>query len=158
MNGKSYTVEEATRLMERFCLYRERNHAEAESKLNLLGMMPLAKTQILTHLITEGYLNETRYAESFARGKAHIKKWGKKKIQHALKVKGISAHNIRTGLASIDEDVYQRNLKTLAEQKWKLGNQKSKLIKKQKVVQYLLQKGYAYDEINSIFETLGIKI
>lgn len=157
MNGKSYTVEEATRLMERFCLYRERNHAEAESKLNLLGMLPLAKTQILTHLITEGYLNETRYTESFARGKAHIKKWGKKKIQHALKVKGISAYNIKKGLASIDEDIYNRNLKTLAKQKWKLNTDKDKLKKKHKVVQYLLQKGYAYDEINTVFDTLGIK-
>lgn len=156
MDGKSYTVEEATRLLEKFCLYRDRNHQEVEQKLNHLGMIPLAKEQILTYLIAEGYLNEGRYAESFARGKAHINKWGKNKIVHALKSKGVSAYNLRKAIASIEEEIYLKNLEQLVVLKWAQTTAANKFLKKQKVIQYLLQKGYSYDEVKEAFEKLAL--
>ena len=39
-------------------------------------MIPEAINAIVAHLIEENYLNEERFAQSFARGKFNIKKWG----------------------------------------------------------------------------------
>jgi len=65
---KTYTVQEATVRMERFCAYQERCHKEVVAKLRQMRMIPEAIDLILTHLIEDNYLNEERFARSFARG------------------------------------------------------------------------------------------
>ena len=62
--------------MERFCAYQERCHKEVYDKLKSLRMIPVAIDQIMAHLIQENYLNEERFAKTFARGKFRIKKMG----------------------------------------------------------------------------------
>ena len=66
--------------------------------------------EILSDLISENFLNEARFATSFAGGHFRIKGWGKLKINHALYQKRVSAYNIKMALKSIDEDDYQAKL------------------------------------------------
>lgn len=54
---KTYTVQEATVRMERFCAYQERCHKEVVAKLRQMRMIPEAIDLILTHLIEDNYLN-----------------------------------------------------------------------------------------------------
>ena len=73
---KAYSLEEAKRKLESYCAYQERCHKDVVEKLRGMKMIPEAIDQIATHLIQENYLNEERFARSFARGKFNIKKWG----------------------------------------------------------------------------------
>jgi regulatory protein len=98
-NTKSYTVDEAQQKLEHYCAYQERCHKEVEEKLKSMHMIPAAIDQIIGKLITDNYLNETRFAQSFARGKFRIKKWGKVRILNQLKFRGISAWNIKKSYA-----------------------------------------------------------
>jgi regulatory protein len=77
---KSYTVEEAQKNMERYCAYQERCHKEVQQKLRNMKMIPEAINLITTQLIEDNYLNETRFAKAFARGKFNTKKWGRQRI------------------------------------------------------------------------------
>jgi regulatory protein len=86
----SYTIDEAIKKIESYCVYQDRCHKEVENKLREMGMIPIAANQIIGHLIQENYLNEERFARSYARGKFNIKKWGKKRIVNELKQRGIS--------------------------------------------------------------------
>ena len=95
---KTYTVKEATVKLMQFCAYRERTHKEVEDKLKDMNMIPEAQEQIIMQLMQENFLNEERFAKSFARGKFRIKKWGKRRIVNELKMRGISPRNIQTGL------------------------------------------------------------
>ena len=79
--SKHFSVQEATKKMERYCAYQERCHKEVTEKLRNMKMIPEAIDQIVGHLIQENYLNEERFAKSFARGKINIKKWGKNRIE-----------------------------------------------------------------------------
>ena len=81
---KSYTLEEATRRLERYCAYQERCHQEVVQKLKELGMIPEAIDQIVVHLIGEGFLNEGRFAMAFAWGKFNQKYWGRNRIEREL--------------------------------------------------------------------------
>ena len=72
----SFTVQEAQKKLEHYCAYQERCHQEVILKLKSLNMIPDAIDQIIGQLITDNYLNETRFAQSFARGILSIKKWG----------------------------------------------------------------------------------
>ncbi|MDT8414970.1 MAG: regulatory protein RecX [Flavobacteriaceae bacterium] len=154
MTGKTYTVDEAKKLMERYCLYRERNHQEVIQKLKSLGMIALARNQILEHLIQEGYLSETRFAESYARGKFLINKWGKNKIRLALKQKNISDYNLKKALEEIDETHYTHQVTQLILKKWASLDNKTDYQTMQKLKSYMLRKGYEYEEINSALDQL----
>ena len=69
-------------------------------------MIPQAIDLIVGHLIQENFLNEERFARSFARGKFKIKKWGKNRIVNELKHRDISKYNITTALKEIESKEY----------------------------------------------------
>lgn len=150
----SYTVEEATRKLEYFCSYQDRCHDEVLQKLKSLRMIPQAIDHIMAHLIEHNFLNEERFACSFARGKWRIKHWGKRRIIQELKLRGISKYNIDKALKEINEDDYIQNFDTLAQEQWDKIRETSTLKKKKKVADFLLRKGYeshlVFDKIEQL--------
>jgi len=106
MPQESYTVEQATRSIERYCAYQERCHKEVEDKLRKMGMIQLAIDEITGHLIQHNFLNETRFAQSYARGKFHHKHWGRNRIIRELKMRKINQRTIDIALKEIDGEEY----------------------------------------------------
>ncbi|MBZ9626958.1 RecX family transcriptional regulator [Psychroflexus sp. CAK57W] len=150
----SLTVDEALVKVMNYCVYQDRCHQEVEKKLDELEMYEEAKAYIITKLIEEDFLNEERFARSYARGKFRIKKYGRLRITRELKAKNISAYNLKAGLSEIDEDDYLKTLKDLSEQKLKTLNEPNAYKKRQKLYQHLAYKGYEteliYDVINDL--------
>lgn len=142
IHSKAYSVTEATRKLKAYCAYQERCHKEVVQKLKGMRMIPDAIDQIVTHLIQENYLNEERFAQSFARGKFSIKKWGKNRIVNELKQREISRFNIKTALKEIDDSDYLKTLDELS--KKRLGQIKETNIqkRKKKLADYLLYRGW----------------
>lgn len=139
---KSYTVEEAQKKMEHYCAYQERCHDEVIQKLKSLNMIPQAIDAIVVHLLDHNFLNEERFACSFARGKFRIKQWGKRRITNELKARNISKYNIDRALKEIPEGEYLETFHNLAEKLWETTRETNILKKKKKVMDYLLRKGY----------------
>lgn len=139
---KSYTVEEAQKKMEHYCAYQERCHDEVIQKLKSLNMIPQAIDAIVVHLLDNNFLNEERFACSFARGKFRIKQWGKRRITNELKARNISKYNIDRALKEIPEGEYLETFHNLAEKLWETTRETNILKKKKKVMDYLLRKGY----------------
>ena len=138
----SYTLSEATSKMEAFCAYQERCHKEVIERLRNMNMIPMSIDHILAHLIKHNYLNEERFARSFARGKFSIKKWGKKRIVNELKLRGISKYNIRAALEEIPETEYYQTFNDLAQKRFDALTDTDRLRKKKKLVDYLLYRGW----------------
>mgnify|MGYP003349540929 CR=1 FL=1 len=89
----------------------------------------------------ENFLNEERYVKFFVN--AHSKKkWGKTKIKMALLRKGIDSSIIKKYLDALDEEDYEKQLKTVAEKKWNSIRANSLREKKNKLLRFLLSKGY----------------
>ena len=61
----------------RYCAYQERCHQEVLIKLQGMKVYGNQADTVISYLIEQNYLNETRFAEYFVRGKFRIKKWGK---------------------------------------------------------------------------------
>ncbi len=104
----TYTLEEAKRSLERYCVYQDRCHQEIERKLKEMRMIPEARELILLHLMKHDFLNEERFARSFARGKFRIKQWGRSRIERELKQRDISAYNVKAGLSEISPEAYEK--------------------------------------------------
>jgi len=150
MTNKALSVEEATKKLEYYCSYQDRCYQEVIAKLKTLGMYDTAIDHIIDHLVTNKFLDEARFAKSFARGKHKFKYWGKKRIEQELKYRYISAYNIKNALKEIEEDYINTFLK-IAENKWLSINEDNLEKKKKKWVDYLYRKGF---ETSLIFETL----
>jgi regulatory protein len=141
-NDKSYTVDEATKLLENYCAYQERFHKEVEQKLYDLNMIPEAKEKIIIHLLQHNFLNEERFAKAFVRGKFSIKNWGKQRILNELKFRNISIYNINTALKEIDDEDYLKTLQKIAKKKLPLIKESNTFKKSSKLVNYLISKGF----------------
>lgn len=139
---KTYSVTEATRKLERYCSYQERCHKEVVKKLKDMRMIPEVIDQIVTHLIQENYLNEERFAQSYARGKFTIKKWGRNRIVNELKHRNISRFNIKTALKEIDDEVYVITLDTLAKKRLAQLTETNIQKRRKKLADYLLYRGW----------------
>jgi regulatory protein len=145
------TIKEAIQKLEHFCAYQERCHAEVTSKLYDLKMTVEEMDQIIVHLIQENFLNETRFACSFARGKHRIKHWGKIRITNELKFRQISNANITLALKEISAQEYQNTFDELSERCWHSIIEKNSLKKRKKFCDYLLRRGY---ESNLVYDKL----
>lgn len=151
MKKGSLTVFEIREKMARYCAYQDRCHWEAENKLSEFNLIPEAKDEILLYLIEHKFLNEERFAKSFARGKFHQKNWGKIKIRLELKKRKIPPKLIESALSEIDENDYLETLKNLFEKKKKsLKPETESLKKKAKIRNYLIQKGYESELITEV--------
>ena len=98
------SLNEVKKKLEHYCAYQERCHKEVKQKLRELGVQKNAKDVIITKLIETDYLNETRFAKSFVRGKFRIKNWGKIRIIRELKIREISDWNIKNALKEISDE------------------------------------------------------
>jgi regulatory protein len=155
---RQLSKEQALQKIRHYCAYQERSHAEVREKLYSFGLWKKDTETILSQLIEDNYLNEERFAIAFAGGKFRIKHWGRVKIKHELKQKRVSEYSIKKALGEIDESAYQKVLKKLAFEKWEsLKNERNIFSRKRKVQDYLLQKGYEYDQIAMRLQELDKK-
>lgn len=139
---KYVSKSEALAKLQKYCAYQDRCHQEVRSKLLDLGIYGDDLEEIISELITEKFLNEERFARSFARGKFRIKRWGKVKIEQELKKKQVSVYCIKKGLSEIEEEDYQQALEEIIQKKWDSKPVKDVFQHKAKVAKYVIQRGF----------------
>ncbi len=153
---KSFTVDEARKKLEHYCAYQERCHKEVRQKLKDLNMIPEASDIIIVHLLEHNFLNEERFAKTYARGKFRIKKWGKRRIVIELQRNDISKFNVNQALTEIDNDEYIEVFNDLAEKKADSLKETDKYKKKKKLIDYLFYRGWesylVYDKVNELIK------
>lgn len=153
MNFTKLTKEQALPKIKQYCAYQERCHAEVKEKLYSFGLYKINVEQLMAQLIEENYLNEERFAIQYAGGKFRMLKWGRVKIKQALRQKHVSEYCIKKALKEISESDYKKTLNKLAEQKLKtLKSEKNIFIKKRKLQDYLLQKGYELELVREVID------
>ena len=152
---KNIGTEKAFQKAKYYCAYQERSHAEVKKKLYGFGLYKNEVEILLSRLIEENYLNEERFAIAFAGGKFRIKQWGKTKIKYELKMRQISDYNIKKALSQIEEEDYLKMLQKLAAEKLAtLKSEKNIFIRKSKLQNYLVGKGYEFNLIGEIVREL----
>ena len=153
---KTYTVEEAKRALENYCAYQERCHKEVREKLVKMRMIPEAVDTIVVHLLKHDFLNETRFAKAYTRGKFRVKKWGRKRIELELKKRDISAYNIKEAFKEISDADYLQTFNELAEKKAGTITERNVWKKRKKLADYLLYRGWeshlVYEATNQLIK------
>jgi regulatory protein len=137
--GNTYLFEKA----QRYCAYTERSIFDVRKKLQEWKASEKTIEEIIRSLEKEDFINEERYAVSFAYGKLRNNKWGRVKIFHALSQKNIPEIYIQMGLNELDEEEYLNTLKSVIASKKVTG--KDEFTRQNKLVSYAIQKGFQPD-------------
>lgn len=136
--------------LQQYCAYQDRSHAEVRTKLLSLKVYGDDLEEIMSLLIQDKYLDELRYACSYARGKFRMKRWGKVKIKINLRKNQVSDYCIRKAMQEIDEEEYLEVLDNLYSKKFTSCTDTNPLVCKQKAIKYCQSRGFEMDLILAV--------
>ncbi len=138
-----------------FCAYQERCRADVIEKLYKLKIPKEEFDVYIDKLKTENFLNEERYVKAFI--SAHSKKkWGKTKIKSALAGKKLDSGLVKKYLDLIEEGDYDGQIKELLQKKWKSIRTGSPKEKKNKLVRFLLSKGFEMGKVMAAVKEMEV--
>lgn len=149
-----WSSDEARHHIKKYCVYQDRCHKEVRSKLLEHGVYGDLLEEIISELIQEAFLDEERFAKSYARGKFRMKNWGRIKITQELKFRSITDYCIRSAMKEIDEREYLDTLLTLIKNKDKSTSFKNGWDRKKKLTDFAVRKGYEYELINEVLASI----
>lgn len=152
--NRKISLEEAKQKLMRYCAYQERCSQEIKTKAMQYGLNQTQINDVLAFLKEENFFNEQRFAESYVRGKAKVKRWGYYKIRAALRAKSVEERVIEIALKILNEDLEICNLRYWLERKTE--EQELDFKTQQKVFQYLQRKGFKSDHIQRVMKENGL--
>lgn len=159
IDNKVYTEQQGKQEAMAYCSKEERTQKDVFEKLTKWGLNSQEADNIIAYLISEGFINETRYANLYCISKFHQNKWGKTKIKFSLKQKGLSNKCIEDALATIEDQEYCNVCLVTAKKKFASlkGNGDPLPIKRQKTASFLAARGFEFNIINKILDNVCAK-
>ena len=142
--------------MGNYCARSERSQYEVKEKLYGYGMYSGEVNEVLIYLISEGFVNEERYAKAFVMDKLRINHWGVNKIKMGLSAKRISGPCMKIGLAQIEEEEYADILKGVLERKNNLITEKDEYKRKAKLINYGVGRGFEFGLVKELVGELNL--
>ncbi len=130
------------KVLQTFCSYRERCSFEVQQKLRRMGIVNPYREKLINELKEEGFIDDKRFAETYARGKLINNNWGKVKTRFSLQHLKIPEEYINKAFESIEEDDYNNILQKIIENKCAEITEPNIEIKKNKIARYCIQKGF----------------
>jgi len=142
MNGKIYDLKIIKERIRHYCAIMDRCQYQVLNKLKSYGVSDALADDLLIELIQNKYVDEERFARSYCSGKFKIKRWGKKKISFELYKLKVPKSCVERAMAEIDQSDYMDTIAHLTDKKMDTLKDKNTFVRKKKVVDYLLRKGY----------------
>ena len=149
MAKHEWSLDELKNKAEIYCANAEHCSSDLIIKLKQWGADHELSQQVIEHLKVHDYINETRYGKAFVHDKLLYQGWGRQKLQAALHAKHLAHHDIDAAINSIDETEYFSVLQQVTQTK-KRTIKSSDPMAREKLIRFLLQRGFTYDEIKSV--------
>ncbi|MDE5876693.1 MAG: RecX family transcriptional regulator [Muribaculaceae bacterium] len=142
---KAVSVEAARLRMADLCARSEQCSYDIEQKLRRYGLDSDESAEVLAFLRENKFVDDGRFARSFARDKVRFTGWGPIKIRAALAAKRIGSADISEALKAVEssdsEEALQRALKA------KVRNlDPNDRNDRQKALRYLMSRGFKADD------------
>lgn len=150
----SVLYKESLQKMRSLCSKQEKCSSDIKLKLAELDLNDREIEKIITVLSDENYINDKRYALSFAHDKLKFNKWGRIKIQHQLGQKGINDEYISFALGEIDRSEYRQILRDELVKKYKLVHTSDTYEMKGRLMRFGQSRGFETDLVFQIIDEL----
>jgi regulatory protein len=104
-------------------------------------------------LTRTGLLNDSKYAENFAKDKANFNKYGNSRIKFELYRKGVSKDIVEDVISNQPDDEYERALEVATKKILSYKNDDKNAVYR-KMSGFLQRKGYSYDIVSKVMKEL----
>ena len=156
MENQELNKKQAYSKMARLCSRSEQCTTDIRKKVIAFNIDDSVVDEIIEKLIDEKYLSDERYVKAYVIDKFRINKWGKVKMRHYLKMKGLSDNIIQIELDNIDEEKYKTVLIKTMKTKAKSVKKKNKFEKMGQIIRFAQNRGFEPELIhrymNSVME------
>jgi regulatory protein len=144
-------------LLNKAATYASRcEHCESEvrEKLLIWGGTSEETDEIIAYLIEERYIDNQRYANSYAKDKFRFNHWGKYKISMMLRSKDIESEFIEEALGQIDDEEYLEKLQQILKDKLRSLKYSSEYEKKGKLFKFAQSRGFESGAISKVIDSI----
>jgi len=145
MDKRMKSYQDVLKKMMRYCAYQDRCHQEVRNKIYDAGIYGDMAEQMMAELVQDNYLNEERFAISYAGGKFRMKKWGRNRIRFELEKRNVSHYCIGKALLEIEEEDYIEALDGIIDEKLQQHAALGLLLAKDKALKYCTGRGFEID-------------
>ncbi len=152
INGLS--KEKALAKAQNICAKMEKAKGEIRQKLFEWKIEKQFHDEILKSLENDKFIDESRYVKFFVRDKYKLNKWGKIKIDFALRAKEISSELINDALESIDMEEYNEICMDLLQKKLKTISKDGDEKQREKLIRFGQSRGFEANLVYKIVEKL----
>lgn len=152
---KIYSKQEVLVKLQKYCAYQERSELQVAMKCKQYAMTEVETSEIIEALKQSKFLDQVRFSKAFVDGKFKTKGWGKQKIKQGLKLAGVSGIDITNSIQGLNSVDYLLKLETLAQKKWQTIKSEDDFEKRNKLIRFLLGKGYEMDDVMNAIKKIN---
>lgn len=149
---KQLTHGEALNKAASYCTLCERCVSEVSTKLTAWGVPHGEQLRIIERLQQDGFIDEARYCRAFVNDKVRFNRWGRIKIQAALREKRLPSELVSEAMENIDEELYMSALQEVIAAKRRELKGKDDRATQQKLIRHAASRGY---EPSLIFKAIN---
>ncbi|MDO5447327.1 MAG: regulatory protein RecX [Prevotellaceae bacterium] len=151
---KPITEDEALFKLTAMCSRAEYCEHDISEKLQRWEIVGEAQARIMQHLVEEMYVDEERYSRAFVRSKIKYSKWGRRKIEQALRMKHVSESIYAPILEEETSESGTDVLRPLLEAKKKTIKAASDYERNGKLIRFALGRGFDMDLIQKVIKEI----
>lgn len=129
--------------LRRWCALQDRSEGEFKRKAKGLGLTSDQIHSLLTPLRAQGFLDDTRFAETYVRAHVRDKLWGPIKLLAGLRERGVAAAISERVVGEVAERIWQDNAAELLARRPEPESEADRA----RLIRWLAGKGYRMDHI-----------
>lgn len=154
INTGNMEANKALNLVAGMCGNKEYCSRDIREKLQKWEISENETERIIGFLYKNKFLDDHRFAFSYANDKFKFNKWGKQKIAGMLRQKGIPSEIITEALANLKEENYEETCLYLLKQKLQTLKDTDLIKKKAKLFRFATGRGFGFDIVSKCLSRL----
>lgn len=152
---KAVGEEEALQKLATLCAQAEHSSGEMRERMQRWLLPAEVQDRILEKLIEERFVDDERFARLFVRDKLRFDRWGQRKLEQALRKKGVARNIIAQTLEAVPVADYVAALRPLLDSKRTTVKASSDYERNQKLLRFALSRGFTFDIIRLCLDGAG---
>lgn len=154
MENHETEVKQAYSKMAHLCSRSEQCSADIRKKILAYEIVEEIVEEIIEKLIEEKYIDDHRFVRAYVNDKFKINKWGRIKMRHYLRAKGLSDELIQYGMEVIDDEKYKAVLIKTMKAKAKAIKEKDKFKKMGQIIRFSQNRGFEPELIHRYMKSV----
>lgn len=147
MIKRNITEEQALKKLAALCAKGEHSTGEADTKMRQWGIGAEARARVIAKLVGAKFIDDARFTSYFIHDKIKFNHWGRRKIEVALRQKGVDSETASEALDGIPDEEYLEILRPMIKTKMESVAGATDYERAMKTIKWAMGRGFSIDLI-----------